>query len=137
MDLQDLSYALVQVVHNFGAVSVVGAPLAALRFSRQQPDMLQRLAWIVLFGWVAQAASGIGFGAVSYYNYGKFPDIHGIAIIALSIKMICAMLAVFLTMVLLAKGASWNDQSRHRAWHTLAGFGTIAITAAAFLRWFS
>lgn len=137
MNLQDLSYALVQVVHNFGAASVVAAPLVALLFARQQAEMRRRLSWIVLFGWAAQGASGMGFGAVSYYNYGKFPDLHGIATIALIIKVVCAISALLLVLTLLAKGSSWNAKSHHRVWHSLAGFGTIAITAAAFLRWFS
>jgi Trk-type K+ transport system membrane component len=137
MDLQDLSYALVQVVHNFGAASVVAAPLVALRFAKHQPENRRRLSWIVLFGWVAQGASGIGFGAVSYYNYAKFPDIHGIATVALVIKVVCAISALLLVLALLAKGSNWSEKAQHRAWHSLAGFGTIAITAAAFLRWFS
>lgn len=137
MDLQNLSYALVQLVHNFGAAAVVGGPLAALTLARGKLAAQRRVNWLVLGGWLAQLASGVGFGAVSYYNYGKFPDIHGIATGALVIKVACAAIALLLALVLLAMGAKWTERSHHRAWHSLAGLGTVALAAAAFLRWFS
>lgn len=137
MDLQDLAYAAVQVVHNFGAATVVGSPLAALTLAREQWATQHKLCWLTLAGWVAQFASGAGFGAVSYYNYGKFPDIHGIAIAALSVKVACAGLALLVGLAMLRSGANWTGKARHRAWHALAGLGATALTAAAFLRWFS
>lgn len=137
MDLQNLSYAAVQVVHNFGAATVVGSPLAALTLAREHLDMQRKLAWLVLAGWVAQLASGAGFGAVSFYNYGKFPDLHGIAVAALAIKVACAGLALFLLLAMIRTGANWTGKGRHRAWHALTGLGATALTAAAFLRWFS
>jgi len=137
LDLQNLSYAVVQVVHNFGAATVVGSPLAALTLAHEHRDTQHKLAWLVLAGWVAQLASGAGFGAVSFYNYGKFPDLHGIAIAALAIKVACAGLALLLLLALIRTGATWTGEGRHRTWHALAGLGTTALTAAAFLRWFS
>ena len=137
MDLQNLSYALVQVVHNFGAATVVGAPLAVLMLARGQLAKQRKLAWLVLAGWLAQFASGAGFGGVSYYNYGKFPDIHGIATGALVIKVACAAIAIIVTLALLRRGTTWTEKSHHQTWHALAGLGTTALAAAAFLRWFS
>jgi hypothetical protein len=137
VDLQNLSYALVQLVHNFGAAAVVGVPLAALTLARGQLATQHKLTWLVLAGWLAQFASGAGFGAVSYYNYGKFPDIHGIATGALAIKVACAATALLVAFALLRMGTKWTEKSRHRAWHSLTSLGTIALTAAAFLRWFS
>jgi hypothetical protein len=137
LDLQNLSYAAVQVVHNFGAATVVASPLAALTLAREHLDTQHKLAWLALAGWVAQLASGAAFGAVSFYNYGKFPDLHGIAIAALTIKVACAGLALLLGLSLIRSGANWTGKGRHRAWHALAGLGTTALTAAAFLRWFS
>jgi hypothetical protein len=137
LDLQNLSYAAVQVVHNFGAATVVGAPLAALALAREHLNTQHKLAWLALAGWGAQLASGAGFGAVSYYNYAKFPDLHGIAVAALTIKVACAGLALLLGLAMLRSGSSWTGKARHRAWHALAGFGATALTAAAFLRWFS
>jgi len=135
--LQNLSYALVQLVHNFGAAAVVGAPLAALTLARGQLATQRKLTWLALGGWLAQFASGAGFGAISYYNYAKFPDIHGIATGALAIKVACAAAALLVALSLLRMGMTWNERSHHRAWHSLAGLGTTALAAAAFLRWFS
>lgn len=138
MDAQDLAYALTQVVHNFGAVSVTGGAAAAryLRFSEPQASQ-RRLAWLVLVGWAAQGASGAGFGAISYANYGHFPDIHGIAIAALVLKMVCAAAGFSLAALYLARASGWSPASRQGAWSALFGFALTALTAAAFLRWFS
>jgi hypothetical protein len=119
-------------------VSVVGTPIATLRFGPQRPELRRTLAWLVLFGWGAQIASGVGFGTVSYVNYGQFPDIHGLAIAALGVKVVCASLALLLAVAYLSPiGAAWSERACQRAWRALAGFGVVAITAAAFLRWFS
>ena len=56
--------------------------------------MRKPLAWVMLVGWAAQAASGGAFGGVSWLYYGRFPDIHGIAVAALLIKMVCAAAGV-------------------------------------------
>lgn len=132
MDLQNLAYAVTQIVHNFGAVTVTGGALCALR---SESHVQRRLAWLVLLGWGAQAASGATFGAVSYYYYSKFPDIHGIAVAALVVKMACAALGFLLAALYLR--AAWNDAARRRAWRALTGLAAIALSSAAFLRWFS
>lgn len=136
MDLQNLAYALTQVVHNFGAVAVVGGAV----IGRAQPSASRaqrRLAWLVLSGWLMQGASGMGFGAISYAYYGQFPDIHGIAIAALYLKMACAAAGVVLSVVLLRQHGGGTDQRRNALWLVLAVLGVTALTAAAFLRWFS
>ena len=103
-----------------------------------QPASLQRkFAWLVGFGWSAQVLSGIGFGAISHYYYGKFPDIHGIAIAALVIKILCAVSGLAMVALYLRHADSWADRQRHVAWHILLTLGATALTAAAFLRWFS
>ena len=86
VDPQNLAYALIQLVHNFGAVAVVGGAGAGRWLARDAPATQRHLAWLVLGGWLAQAASGASFGAVSYHFYGQFPDIHAIARSALFIK---------------------------------------------------
>ena len=63
---QNLSYAMVQVVHNFGAVATVGGSLAAIKF--RDPHRRKLLARTTLGGWVTQAASGAAFGGVSYFS---------------------------------------------------------------------
>lgn len=133
MDWQSLSYASTQVVHNFGAVAVVGGAACAL--ASHDARAQRRLTWLILIGWAVQAASGATFGAISFYNYGRFPDIHGIAIVALGIKMTCAALGFFL--------AAWalyarpSAVARRRGLFVLLGFGALALTSAAVLRWFS
>jgi hypothetical protein len=137
MDLQSLGYAAIQIAHNFGAASVVGAPLFALWPVRLTPAQQRPLAWLVLVAWLVQAASGMGFGAASYAFYGQFPDIHGIAIGALSIKVVCAVAATALSLTYLVRGDRATDASRRHAWTALLALGAIALAAAAFLRWFS
>lgn len=133
MDWQNLAYAATQIVHNFGAVAVVGGAACALAW--RDATVQHRLAWIVLIGWATQAASGATFGAISFYHYGKFPDIHGIAVAALGVKMACAAFGFTL--------AAWQlfahpsvASSRH-GWLALCGLGALALSSAAVLRWFS
>lgn len=133
MDWQNVAYAAAQIVHNFGAVAVVGGTACALAW-RDAP-VQRRLAWIVLIGWLSQAASGAAFGAISFYFYGKFPDIHGIAQAALGVKMTCAALGFAIS--------AWQLFIRPAAvlsrnyWGVLFALGALALTSAAVLRWFS
>jgi hypothetical protein len=137
MDLQNLAYALTQVVHNFGAVAVVGGGLLG-RWPRIASAQLQRpIASLVLAGWLLQVASGAGFGAISFAYYGQFPDIHGIALAALYLKMVCAVGGIVLAVALLHYQDEWSSARQTAVWHGLALFGVTALAAAAFLRWFS
>ncbi|MEW5792463.1 MAG: hypothetical protein ACOY4L_03845 [Pseudomonadota bacterium] len=137
MDLQNLLYAAVQVVHNFGAAAVVGGTVFALWPRRQGEEVRRALAWLVLVAWSAQAASGLGFGLVSQYYYGRPPDIHGVAVVALGIKVVCAVLGFLLAAWYLASAAKWPEGRRLALWRGIGALGVIALTAAAFLRWFS
>ena len=135
MDLQNLSYAAIQVVHNFGAVAVVGSAVCALWPGLA--GLRKALAWTVLWGWAAQAASGGAFGAVSWFYYGRLPDIHGIAMAALLVKMACAAAGFMLAAAYLYSGIEWSERAQKTTWHTLTLLAATALTAAAFLRWFS
>lgn len=135
MDLQNLSYAVIQVVHNFGAVAVVGS--AGYALSPGLAGMRKPLAWVMLLGWAAQAASGAAFGAVSWLYYGRFPDIHGIAVAALLLKIGCATAGFVLVAMYLYRGRAWSDGAQQATWRALATLAATALTAAAFLRWFS
>ena len=137
MDLQNLAYAIIQVAHNFGAVAVLGGAFSALRLVPGQAGMQRALAWLVLAGWATQAASGAAFGTVSWLYYGQFPDIHGIAIAALVIKVACAMTGFAIAAVYLRSASTWSEQVRQTAWRMLAFLAATALSAAAFLRWFS
>ena len=138
MDAQNLGYALTQIVHNLGAVSVTGGAAAARGLKLAEPPPAQRLlAALVLGGWVAQAASGVCFGAISYWAYGRLPDIHGIAVAALVLKIACAAAGFSLAALYLVREARWSERGRQRAWTAQLAFALTALAAAAVLRWFS
>jgi len=137
MDPQNLAYALTQVAHNFGAVAVVGGallgrwPLAALALVRR------KLAWLILVGWCIQGLSGAGFGAISYVYYQQFPDLHDIALMALLLKMSCALVGIAVATAYLRYQGVWSLARQDWAWNGLIVLGMTALTAAAFLRWFA
>jgi hypothetical protein len=137
VDYQDLGYALTQVAHNLGAVGVVAAAAVASYPALAPRELHRRLAWLALAGWTVQGASGATFGAISYANYGRLPDIHGIAVAALLLKMACAAVGFSLAGLLLARGSGWSDAARQRCSRSLLALALTALTAAAFLRWFS
>lgn len=136
MDYQNLAYALTQVAHNFGAVIVVAAPIYMLAAPSQQHA--RGVLWLVLTGWLVQIASGLSFGLVSFYYYGQLPDIRGLAVMALIIKILSAGLGAGLTIATLREAISLASPLKIRwLWVGLAALGVIALTAAAFLRWYS
>lgn len=137
MDLQNLAYALTQVAHNFGAVAVVGGAIYGRSFRDVTTPGRRRIAWLILIAWSVQAASGAGFGAISYAYYGQLPDIHGIAIAALFIKMACAAAGIVMAVALLHYETRWSKALQASFWAGEALLGIAALTAAAFLRWFS
>src|SRR3989442_13037498 len=61
----NLVYTGVQILHNFGAVAVVGSPAMAWWFARDNLAAHGRLAWLLVLGWAAQGALGAGFGLTS------------------------------------------------------------------------
>lgn len=132
---QNLVYSVVQVAHNFGALAAVGGSFAATKF--HSIETRTKLAKLVLAGWATQAISGGAFGATSYYFYHRLPDIAGIAVLALYLKITCAVLGFGLLAVYLLRNDSWQEESRRKAWLASTMLGMTALTAAAFLRWFS
>ncbi|MBI5007928.1 MAG: hypothetical protein HZB95_12495 [Nitrosomonadales bacterium] len=134
-ELQNLSYAAIQVVHNFGAVAVVGGSLIALKL--RERSMRRKLAQLVLVGWLTQAASGATFGMTTYYFHHALPDISGIATYALGIKMLCATLGILMLAAYLWSGERWKEQLLETAWISSSVLAVTAISSAAFLRWFS
>lgn len=132
---QNLIYASVQVVHNFGAVAVVGGSLMALWL--RDVAARKRLAMISLSGWLMQAASGATFGMVTLHYHRQLPDISGIATYALGIKMMCAVFAILLLANYLWQAERWQETTRNRTWIASSLLGVSALSAAAFLRWYS
>jgi len=137
MQIENLFYALTQLIHNFGALAVLGGALAGLKLAPDRLATRQKFAWLVFAGWLAQISSGMLFGGISFYYYGEMPDLHAIARVALIIKLFCAATAFMLVLYYIQRANSWSIKARHRAWHSLTGLGATALTAAAFLRWFS
>lgn len=131
---QNLAYSAVQVLHNFGAVATVGGSVAALL---APPDVRRRLAWLAFAGWTTQAVSGSAFGLTSYYFYHRFPDISGIAIAALTVKIICVAFGFLLVTAYLLPYSAGLDQFRKRVWPASTILAATALTAAAVLRWFA
>lgn len=134
MDYQNLWYALTQIAHNFGAVVVVAMPLHAICRGIQRPAKPALL--VTLAGWLIQLSSGTLFGLISLFYYGQLPDIHGTAVAALIIKLVCAGLSISLCLFML-RHARLNLPSTHLQWLSLSVLGAVALTAAAVLRWFS
>lgn len=134
---ENLDYAIVQLVHNFGAAAVVGVAVFALYPAAQAAPVQRNFARLVGLGWAAQVLSGIGFGAVSYYFYEQLPDLHGVAFTALLIKILCAAGSLGIVAIYLRQAADWTEGRRRAAWKLLIALGVTALAAAAFLRWFA
>ena len=134
--MENLIYTWVQIVHNFGAVAVIGSPAAALSLSRQNQIVRYKLVWLMLLGWLAQGASGIGFALTSYTMKGALPEVTGIALGALILKVGCTFIGTVLTGFYLATRLRWSAAREHRMWQLMLLMTVSAITAAAFLRWY-
>ena len=132
---QNLAYSAVQILHNFGAVATVGGSLAAAL--AESEDARKKLAWLTLAGWGTQALSGAAFGMVSFFFYHRLPDIAGVAVIALLIKILCAATGFLLAAIYLLRGAVWPGRKKNMAWYSSLLLAVTALSAAAFLRWFS
>ncbi len=134
---ENLNYAIVQLVHNFGAAAVIGFAIFALYPAAQPAPVQRRFAWLVGLSWAVQAISGTGFGAVSYYYYEKLPDLSGVAFAALLIKILCAVGGIATAMLYVRRAENWTVAQRRAAWKFLGILGVTALAAAAFLRWYA
>ncbi len=135
--MQNFVYALIQILHNFGAVAIVGIPAVALFLMRDDMAGRHRLAIFAISAWAIQAISGALFGLSTFYFEHHLPDIHGIAVDALIIKMICAVSGIILAVMYVRRDAQLHKASAIFVWCTLLALGVVALCSAAFLRWFS
>jgi hypothetical protein len=133
---ENLAYALTQVVHNFGAVAVLGGAIFLL-WPAPRLEYARAFAWLILVAWGAQIASGATFGITSLYYYGETPDLSAVAMTALVVKVAAALAGLLLAALTLLRGRKWGPAGMKRAFRGLAALGAVALTAAAFLRWFS
>lgn len=155
-------YACVQLVHNLGAVAVVGSPAVAWWLAREKQAISnpaaagvvgrpavtegvihnnalaqRKLAWLVMLAWSAQAASGVGFGVTTYYLKHELPDLTGVGLAALEIKAACALTGFVLALLYLRTAVRWSAQIQLRVWQILFILGLTALMSAAFLRWYA
>ncbi|MDZ7594889.1 MAG: hypothetical protein U0932_09585 [Thiobacillus sp.] len=133
---ENLAYALTQVVHNFGAAAVLGGAVFVLWPALRLQDG-RTFAWLILVAWGAQIISGGLFGVTSLYYYGETPDLSRIAMTALGIKVAAAITGFLLAAFYLTRGKRWGSAGVKRSFQALAALAATALTAAAFLRWFS
>ena len=134
--MENLIYTWVQRVHNFGAVAVIDSPAATLSLSRQNQIVRSKLAWLMLLGWLAQGASGVGFALTSYTMKGALPEVTGIALGALVLKVECTFIGTVLKEFYLATRLRWSAAREHKMWQLMLLMTVSAITTAAFLRWY-
>lgn len=129
-------YTCVQLVHNFGAVTVVGSPAVALWLGNDHQVTRRRLAWLMVLGWAAQGASGAGFGITSIYLQGQIPDVTGVALAALLVKIACTLTGFILAAVYLRTGFGWSSRNQFLLWQIMLGLAVTPLSSAAFLRWY-
>lgn len=134
MGSENLAYALTQVLHNFGAVAVLGGAISVL-WPVPRLEYGRSFAWLILAGWGVQIASGGLFGITSLYYYGETPDLSSIAMAALAVKVAAAVSGFLLAAVFLMR--SRERMKAKRTFRVLAALGAVALAAAAVLRWFS
>ena len=77
------------------------------------------------------------FGITTYYFEHHLPDIHGIAVDALLVKICCAVAGFVLAAAYVRLNPGWTESRQLLAWRVLLTLGVIALGSAAFLRWFS
>jgi hypothetical protein len=135
--LQSLIYALIQVVHNFGAVAVLGIATRGMWLARHGLPIRSHTAMLMAVAWAIQVAGGAAFGATSLYFYGHLPDIHGIAVDALLVKIGCAATGFLFAAAYAMLGPRACFKNPFAVWVISFLLGAVALSAAAFLRWFS
>src|SRR3989454_2926897 len=128
-----LVYLGVQIVHNVGAVAVVGSPAVAWWFAGDNPAAQCRLAWLLVIGWAAQGASGAGFGMTSGILKGQFPEISGVALIALVAKIACVTCGFAVGILYLNMASRWSVGTRLKVWQGMLALAGTGPSAAALL----
>jgi len=134
--MTELVYALVQAVHNLGAVAVVASPAVALGFRGHGGGLERRLAWALLVAWGLQAATGAGFAAASYGLKGQLPEVTGVALYSLAVKLFATVAGFSIAAMLLWVRRLSSPRSRVVAWAVCLGLAVAALLAAAPLRWY-
>ena len=133
--MQNLLYALIQIAHNFGAVAIVGVSAYGAFYASGRFKRL--LAATQVCAWLIQGLSGGLFGLTTFYYYHHLPDIYGVAVAALVIKVTCVIFGFSLGILYLFKCYKISPFLDVIFWRLTFSLGLIALSSAAFLRWFS
>ncbi|WP_353433025.1 hypothetical protein [Polynucleobacter sp. MWH-UH23A] len=133
--MQSLLYALIQAIHNIGAVVIVGVGAYGLFFAIGEYRRL--LAGVQAFAWVIQGITGGAFGLTTFHYYHQLPDIHGTAIAVLLIKIACVILGFIFSATYVIYCTRFSKTIEKIYWWPMFMFGVLALISAAFLRWFS
>lgn len=133
--MQNLIYAFIQVFHNFGAATIVGLAVYGLIVTRGSPR--PELGLVLATAWAIQGISGTSFGLTTYHFYHQLPDIDGVAIVALLIKVACVVLGFFIAISYAIWSKRLSLAAGQLVWIALTVLSAVALSAAAFLRWFS
>lgn len=131
-----LTYALIQVFHNVGALLILVLSSRGLGAARRHQS-LRIPAFLACLAWLAQGLTGALFGLETWHSEHQWPDIHGVAVAALLLKMICVAGGILLTGSCALWGIRWSAARQMGVWTGSLLLGMVALTAAAFLRWFS
>ena len=133
--MQNLLYALIQSIHNFGAVFIIGVGAYGLFFASNSAKRI--LAATQSFAWAIQGITGGAFGLTTFHYYHQLPDIHGVAIVALLIKISCVVLGFVASATYVLFCPRFSQAVENLFWWLMFLLGVLALTSAAFLRWFS
>jgi hypothetical protein len=135
--MTELAYALVQMLHNLGAVAVVAGPAGALLPAFGGALAQRRFALLILAAWGLQAASGAGFALTSYAGKGQLPEVTGVALVALVLKVSCTAVGLGLAAAASReRGRRWSGRARSAVWGVSLGLALVALSSAALLRWY-
>lgn len=133
--MQNLLYALIQIAHNFGAVIIVGVSAYGAFFGFGRFKRLLAVAQVC--AWGVQGVTGGAFGFTTFYYHHQLPDIHGIALMALVIKVTCVIFGFALGTAYVFRCYKISPALDIAFWRLTFSLGLIALSSAAFLRWFS
>ena len=83
-----------------------------------------------------QVLSGASFGLTSFLSRGELPEVTGVALVALYVKVGCAVAGFVLATFFLFAAPERREQTQRWMWPCLLCIGATALCGAAFLRWF-
>jgi hypothetical protein len=133
--MENLIYTWIQIAHNFGAVAVVGSPAMGWWLERKN-IAANRLALVALLGFFVQGATGIGFAITSYSLKGAVPEVAGIALAALLVKVSATVIGFLAAAILWKKSPQWLVRRKILIWQIMLVFSIAALMGAAVLRWY-